>query len=213
MNEVLLSRPILQSIGFDLDRHLETVRDKFHDADFSHVGSSSRIPDGTEGTLPLRPGRLARLLLSRNYGEGDIPLNVEEEGSTVPDLLSDDEELSDCSDENEIPDTHSVPDALFYGDNARDDHLDEFLPPAGLECPGETRKALGKMLREAMENNFPKTRERELRDLVGEYSDIFRTKLGSVRRYSPPQAKFLPEKVDELLHLNLVKPNNSSEWA
>jgi len=34
-----------------------------------------------------------------------------------------------------------------------------------------------------------------------------------MRRYSPPQAKFLPEKVDELLHLNLVKPNNSSEWA
>jgi len=30
-----------------------------------------------------------------------------------------------------------------------------------------------------MENNFPKTRERELRDLVGEYSDIFRTKRGS----------------------------------
>ena len=38
MPEVLLSRPVLLSIGFDLEKHLATVHDKYHDADFSDIG-------------------------------------------------------------------------------------------------------------------------------------------------------------------------------
>jgi len=38
MPEVLMSRPLLVSMGFDLDRHLARVREQFHDQDFSFIG-------------------------------------------------------------------------------------------------------------------------------------------------------------------------------
>ena len=78
--------------------------------------------------------------------------------------------------------------------------------------------------------------ESDMRSLVAEYEDTFRTKLGGdsaadvppmkiilkqdavpirvrVRKYSPPQAVFLRSKVDELLQLGLVKRNATSRWA
>ncbi len=35
MPEVLLSRPVLMSLGFNLDTHLANVRESYHNADFS----------------------------------------------------------------------------------------------------------------------------------------------------------------------------------
>lgn len=37
MNEVLLSRPIIESIGFLLDLHLDKVCEIFYDTKISHV--------------------------------------------------------------------------------------------------------------------------------------------------------------------------------
>lgn len=34
---ILLSRPLIQALGFDIDEHLKTVRDTYQDCDFSHV--------------------------------------------------------------------------------------------------------------------------------------------------------------------------------
>lgn len=59
MPEVLLSRPILQSIGFNLDSHFAAVRDTFHDADFSHIGFTPRI----SSVPPVQPGKLSLILL------------------------------------------------------------------------------------------------------------------------------------------------------
>ena len=75
-----------------------------------------------------------------------------------------------------------------------------------------------------------------LRELVLQYRDIFRNKMGSdppanvppmvirlktgtkpvrvkLRRYSPPQAAFLRNKVGELLQLGLIYQNTQSQWA
>ena len=35
--EVLIGRPVLKAIGFNLDDHLAKVRTKCHDMDFSHI--------------------------------------------------------------------------------------------------------------------------------------------------------------------------------
>ena len=40
MDEVLLSRPVLQSLGFNLEEHLSKVRQNFHETDFSDIGFS-----------------------------------------------------------------------------------------------------------------------------------------------------------------------------
>ena len=37
MSDLLLSRPILQSLSFNLDSHLTSIKDRFHDVDMSYV--------------------------------------------------------------------------------------------------------------------------------------------------------------------------------
>lgn len=61
MPEVLLSRPLLQSIGFNLDKHLSAVRTLYHDADFSHVGFTVD-QDTQENLMHCDNGALSRLL-------------------------------------------------------------------------------------------------------------------------------------------------------
>jgi len=56
MPEVLLSRPVLMSIGFNLDEHLSEVRDRYHDADFSHIGFNPGTP--SVGSQPCLVGYL-----------------------------------------------------------------------------------------------------------------------------------------------------------
>ncbi len=64
MSEVLLSRPLLESIGFNLKDHLSTVRDTFHDSDFSHIGFSA--DSAPELNPPLAPSKLASVLIRAN---------------------------------------------------------------------------------------------------------------------------------------------------
>ena len=44
MPEILIARPVLQAIGFNLDEHLKRVRNQFHDADFSISGFLQHFP-------------------------------------------------------------------------------------------------------------------------------------------------------------------------
>ena len=56
MPDVLLSRPLLHSLGFNLDSHLARVRERYHDADFAHVthdDSSQSSHDSTSTTCKL----------------------------------------------------------------------------------------------------------------------------------------------------------------
>jgi hypothetical protein len=38
MNHPLIGRPVLDEMGFVVSQHLDSVRDKFHLQDFSHIG-------------------------------------------------------------------------------------------------------------------------------------------------------------------------------
>ena len=207
MDEVILSRPILQTTGFDLDKHLETVREKYHDTDFSHIGFSPAVFDVSKDIPPSIPGRLSQLMLS-------CPENVSES--------------SECS----------VPATCFYGDTASDIHENQEKDdvPTGLHDELEVRSDLNLLLAAASECGLPKQLFDRLRNLVLDYQDIFRNKMGSdppanippmtiqlradakpvhvkLRRYSPPQAAFLRKKVEELLSFGLVYRNSNSRWA
>jgi len=231
MDEVLLSRPLLQSIGFNLDDHLASVREVFHDTDFSHVGFSSTIMP-QQSTLPKKPSHLSRILLTPNVQEEAV-LSLDEEVTT--------EEINpliNCEAQSDgEKDDGTVPSQLFYGDvDLEDDNITFKDVEIGVDDAEQTAICLESMIKEAIEHGLPIEYHEELRTLVYSYSDIFRTKLGAdppadtpamkirlkpdaipvrvkVRRYSPPQAKFLREKTDELLGLGLIFPNNQSEWA
>lgn len=228
MSEVLLSRPTLQAIGFDLDKHLATVRDVFHDADFSHIGLSG-TGSASQDLLPVHPSRLARVLLNRKADENAATGIVDEQ------FCSDD--VNSSQEDEGLEKTSSTPSPLFYGDGEDDDPLrDDTGDFIGDEDPDETKRALEQRFNDAIDSGLPAEHHDELRSLLHDYSDIFRTKMGSdppasvapmtitlkpdakpvrvrVRRYSPPQAVFLRFKTDELVRKGLVVRNNRSAWA
>jgi hypothetical protein len=74
MNHPLIGRPVLDEMGFVASQHLDSVRDKFHLHDFSHIGEELLDMD----KQPL--GTLSKLLLM----PADIPEFIED----LPDVLA-----------------------------------------------------------------------------------------------------------------------------
>jgi hypothetical protein len=74
MDHPLIGRPVLDEMGFVASQHLDSVRDKFHLHDFSHIGEELLKMD--KQTL----GALSKLLLM----PADIPEFIED----LPDVLA-----------------------------------------------------------------------------------------------------------------------------
>ncbi len=66
MPEVLLSRPVLMSLGFNLDAHLANVRESYHNADFSGIGFDPAIVESAKTDGVLNPGNLSSILLNND---------------------------------------------------------------------------------------------------------------------------------------------------
>lgn len=64
MDEGLPSLTLLHSLGFNLNHHLEMVRDTFHGTDFSHIRFNRT--DNDNAAL-AQPSRIAKLLLNRAH--------------------------------------------------------------------------------------------------------------------------------------------------
>jgi len=92
------------------------------------------------------------------------------------------------------------------------------------------------MLQDAVASGLPRQSKARLGTILEQYADVFRLKLGTdppvqiepmiiklqqnakpvsvkVRRYTPPQAIFLKNKVQELERNGLVRRNGASSWA
>jgi hypothetical protein len=74
MDHPLIGRPVLDEMGFVASQHLDSVRDKFHLHDFSHIGEEQL----EMGKQPL--GALSKLLLMPS----DIPKFIKD----LPDVLT-----------------------------------------------------------------------------------------------------------------------------
>jgi hypothetical protein len=74
MDHLLIGRPVLDEMGIVACQHLDSVRDKFHLQDISHIGGE--LLDRGKKTL----GALSRLLLMA----ADIPELIED----LPDVLT-----------------------------------------------------------------------------------------------------------------------------
>jgi hypothetical protein len=74
MNHPLIGRPVLDEMGYVASQHLDSVRDKFHLHDFSHIGKELF----EMGKQPF--GALSKLLLM----PADIPKFIED----LPDVLA-----------------------------------------------------------------------------------------------------------------------------
>lgn len=113
MPQVILSRPLLQSIGFDLSNHLQLVRDSFQDLDFSHIGGD----DATDNNEA--PTGLSALLIDR-----PTPIGVPE---FLPEIFNDSTGPTSTTQRtvSSISATNYVTDQqlsnTFYGDTVSDD--------------------------------------------------------------------------------------------
>jgi hypothetical protein len=111
--------------------------------------------------------------------------------------------------------------ALFYGDIPDDDPIDYHDVDVGQGSPEELADAIEGFLTSAEQEGMSRDGVQSLRQLVIEYKDVFRLKLGadppanvkplviklrdgadtvrmSARKYAPPQLKFMRDKIREL---------------
>jgi len=231
MPEVLLSRPLLQSIGFNLDKHLSAVRTLYHDADFSHVGFTVD-QDAQQNMAQCDKGALSRLLLAPvQQDKESLPIDECEEYVNDGNTAS----IASALPQNGRSVDHTSNSILSgEGQELNRNEFDDTSLPVGHHDQVTTRNCLDKLIEDAIDNGLPKEYQAEMRSLVFEFADIFRTSLGAdppaaiepmrimlkrdaapvrvkQRRYSPSQASFLRKKVDEMVKLGLVYPNNTSQ--
>jgi hypothetical protein len=126
--------------------------------------------------------------------------------------------------------------SLFYGDIPDDDPINFHDVEVGQGSPEELADAVEGLVTSAENSGMPRDGVQSLRNLMIEYEDVFRLNLGedtpanvkalfiklcdgaepvhsSARKYTPPQLKFMRDKIRELKELNLAYKNSESSWA
>lgn len=194
MPEVLLSRPMLVSLSFDLDAHLARVRSQCDEVDFSGVGFEPSM--NLRSPQARSRGKLA-LVVSRLEDVHDNPTCVGD---------SDDESLSSPAEqlEQDMDSPRSPENYIWHNDSV----------DTGEHSSADVGPYLRQMLQQTIENGLPEKLYKCLSALAFEYKDIFRLKIGSdppvkippmnirlqaradtvrvkLRRYDKPQADFL----------------------
>jgi len=199
MPEVLMSRPLLVSMGFDLDRHLATVREQFHDQDFSSIGFTPSDPSNANADQ----GRLARLMYRSE--EFDFPVNY-----------LDHEAVSG----HEAVQAESVPSEFTIGEHVPAEvkpHLERMIQEAVDNGLPEQSKA---RLTNILEKHADVFRLKlgtdppvNVAPMIVKLEPNSKPVSVKVRRYTPRQSVFLQSKVKELERIGLVRRNPTSAWA
>ena len=197
MREVILARPILQTICFDLDKHLEDVGEQFDESDFSHIGFAPRLSVDPLPPLESAPGQLSRLL-SCSLTDGELShtlpttnivssftdLDVSTGGHVASEVQPDLDAMITSATDNGFP-SHLLQNLRDLLDTYRD----IFRTKMGSDPPASVPPMTMQMRRDAKPVRV------------------------KVRRYSPPQAVFLRRMVEKLMSFGLVYFNPSSQWA
>jgi hypothetical protein len=126
--------------------------------------------------------------------------------------------------------------SLFYCDIPDYDPIDYHDVDVGQGSPEELADAIEGLITSADQEGMSRDCVQSLRQLVTEYKDVFRVKLGadppanvkplfiklrdgaepvrmSARKYTPPQLKFIRDKIHDPEELGLVYKNTKAEWA
>ena len=201
MREVLLSRPLLQTLGFDLPTHLSLVRDKFHDVDFANLSSTPDLQQSGNNT-PNERSKLANALL-RNVESPSKDANAQDpvmEGASSDAQFTSVSELYGSEDPNETTRLLGISVDQAVKDGLPKD-MESTLGSLVMEFRDIFRSQLG---------SDPPAKIPPMKIRLKPGTRPFRAK---VRKYSPSQAEFLRKKVGELLELGLVYRNPDSRWA
>jgi hypothetical protein len=193
MNGPLIGRLVLDDMGFVARQHLDSVREKFHLQDFSHIGEElfemSKQPLGTLSKLLLIPADIPEFI-------EDLPdvitlakkNTMKRRVQTKTNVL--DEDLCDVQ-RSEVDDgDHDVLQSnvkfvslkkqnLFYSDIPDDDPIDYHDVDIGQGRPEELAGAIEGLITSAEQTGMYRDGGQSLRQLVIECKDVFRLKLGA----------------------------------
>jgi hypothetical protein len=196
MDHPLIGRSVLHEMGFVASQHLDSVRDKFHLHDFSHIGEE--LLDMGEQLLDA----LSKLLLK----PADIPefikdlpngltlakkKNMKRREQTNPNALDEDQcevQRCECYDgdhdvlQSNVKFASLKEQARFYGDIPYDYPIDSHDVDVGQGIPEELADAIEDLITSAEQASMSRDGVHSLRQLVTECKDVFRLKL----RADPP---------------------------
>jgi hypothetical protein len=157
MEHPLIGRPVLDEMYFVASQHLDSVRDKFHLHDFSHIGKElldmSKQPSGALAKLLLKPADVPEFLLRtcRMCYHWQKKKSIKRREKTKPNALDEDQnevqqrEVNDGDHDVLQPNVKFASlkeQALFYGDIPDDGPIDYHDVDVGQEIPQELADAI-----------------------------------------------------------------------
>jgi hypothetical protein len=193
MDHPLIGRPVLDEISFVASQHLDSVRDKFHLHDFSHIGEEllemGKQPLGVLSKLLLKPADIPEFIEDLPNGLTQAKKkNKKRREQTKPNALDEVQcAVQRCEDDDGDHDVlhpnvkfaSLKEQALFYGDIPDDDPIDYHDVGVGDESPKELANAIKCLITSAEPADMSRDGVQSLRQLVIECKDVCRLKVGA----------------------------------
>jgi hypothetical protein len=231
--ELIIGLPELKKMGLDPVRIIDEVRENFHMTDFSDCGPSAAFekPSKMGRMMLLRQNQCANSVDKYN-SSGDEKYNYDaSDDDILPSLCSDSD--PDDMDQQAVDDLELQ---LTYGKIEDDDPIPQDDTEVGDTDHNELGEALQGLADDALIKGASIEFVTKLRDLLLTYHNAFRLRLGQdppanvrplkielkpdakpkripARKYAPPQALFLADKMADMERLGLVRKNLASRWA
>lgn len=191
MDEVLLGRPLLRCIGFDLDQHLASVRQKFDNIDVDE-----KIAKELNTRLPLHKDKTKRICSIKSYRglwydqtEGDPVDPVPAAGANMG-----------VDSESDIS---AVIESIIRAAK------EEGMSAEGLA----TAEALLNEFRDIFRTKLGSDPPAKLKPLKIRMQPTAKPFRSTQRRYAPKQREFLVETIKKLTEVGATYPNPSARWA
>jgi hypothetical protein len=193
MEHLLIGRPVLDEMGFVARQHLDSVRDKFHLHDFSHIGEElldmNKQPSGALSNLLLKPADTPEFTEDLpNVQPLDKGKKIKQREQIMPSVLNKiqyEVQLGENDDDDRDVPQPSIKFAslkdqtLFYSEIPDDDPIDYNGVDIGQGSSGELVDAIGGLVTGAEQAGMSQDGVQCLRQWVSESKDVFRLKLGA----------------------------------
>jgi hypothetical protein len=193
MDHPLIGRPVLDEMGFEASQHLDSVRDKFHLHDFSHIGGEllemGKQPLDALSKLLLMPAVVPEFIEDLPDGlalakkknmkrREQAKLHALEENQSDVQRSEDDDGDHDVLQSN-VKFESLREQALFYGDIPDDDLIDYYDVDVGQGIPEELADAIEGFITRTEQAGMSRDGVQSLRQLVTECKDVFKLKFGA----------------------------------
>ena len=191
MDEVLLGRPLLKCIGFDLDQHLASVRRKF-----DNIAVAEKIAKEFNTRLPIHKDKTKRICSIKSY-----------KGLCY--------DLTECGSVDPVPAAGANMQLVSESDiSAAIESMIRAAKEEGMSAEGlAIAEALLKEFRHIFRTKLGPNPPAKLEPLKIRMEPTAKPFRSTQRRYAPKQREFLVETIKKLTVVEATYPNPRARWA